>query len=557
MKYKNIGNMKTQKIHYKSIIAFLILFVGFTSCEDYLEIASKDKISDSVLWSDISQTELFINDIYAALPSVVNRFDPWENWSDDAMDGINGAVSRNVYAIAAYTPENAENQWGQYSNIRKCNLLIKNLSGSDLPEDWKALRLAEVRFLRAYFYSLLWTWHGGVPIIEDVLNYSEQGDEIFRPRNSSEETFDFITRECDAIANDLPLVAKENGRITRGAALTLKAWCEMFNASPLHNPANDKSKWTLAASTYKEVMDLGVYDLFPNYETLFYEENNFNQETILAKPHVGGTNIGRSTEGLAGPHFSGGSQTAYGMLNPTQEIVDEYLMENGLPITDPESGYDPQNPYVGREKRFYQSIVYDGSMWNGAVFYSRLGVESNNELDLGISTGGTNTGYSFRKGLKEEYAVNGNNRLSSANSILFRYAEVLLSYAEAQNEAAGPDASVYDAVNEVRTRSELPFLPEGLTQEEMREEIRRERRIELAFEERRWYDLIRWKIAEEKLNGKLHAMRIEEVDGNLTYTVIPAPGGERMFYADRNYYLPIPQSAIDRNSKLEQNPNYE
>jgi len=548
--------MKKQKISY-IIITFFILLLGFTSCEDYLEVSPKDQISDNILWSDVSQADMFLNDIYAALPSVVNRFDPWENWSDDSMDGINGAVSRNVYAIAAYTPENAETQWSQYANIRKCNLFIEKVSESDLPEDWKALRLAEVRFLRAYFYTQLWTWHGGVPIIEDVLNYNEQGDDVFRVRNNSEETFAFITGECNAIANDLPLVADESGRITRGAALTLKAWCELFNASPLYNPSNDKSKWALAASTYKNVMDLGVYDLFPEYSTLFYEENNFNQETILAKPHVGGTDIGRSTEGYAGPHYTGGTLTAWSMINPTQDIVDEYAMENGLPITDPESGYDPQNPYANREKRFYESIVYDGSMWNGAVYYSRLGVESNNELDLGISTGATNTGYALRKGLKEEYAVSGDNKLSSANSILFRYGEVLLSYAEAQNEAVGPDASVHEALNKVRERAELPFLKEGLTQDEMRTAIRRERRVELAFEERRWYDLIRWKIAEDNLNGTLHAMRIEEVDGNLEYTVIPAPGGERVFYADRNYYLPIPQSAMDQNSKLEQNPNYE
>ena len=537
-------------------ISMLIMIMGLISCEDYLEVAPKSQVADTNVFTETDQADLFLNSVYSGLPSVINRFDPWENWSDDAMDGINASVSRNTYAISAYTPDNAETMWGQYNEIRKANLFIEKVEGSELSNDWKVLRLAEARLLRAYFYAQLWTWHGGVPIIVEVLDQAEQGDGIFRERASAQETFEFITGELGAIAGDLPLIAEQDGRITRGAALTLKGWCELFNASPLYNTNNDKTKWALAAATNKMVIDLNTYDLFPDYGSLFYEENNYNIETILAKPHIGGTAIGRSTEGYAGPTYSGGSGTSYGMLNPTQDIVDEYAMNNGLVITDPNSGYDPQNPYENREARFYQSIVYDGSMWNGFVYYSRLGVESLNELDLGTVTSASNTGYAFRKGLKEEYASNGNNRLSSANSILFRYAEVLLSYAEAQNEAVGPDASVYDAINKVRERSELPPLSENLSQDDMRIAIRRERRVELAFEERRWYDLIRLKIAEENLNGSLRAMKIEEINGELNYEVISAPGGERVFYADRNYLLPIPQSAMDRNKNLIQNPNY-
>lgn len=536
--------------------SILVVFLLGASCSDYLEVSPTDQVSDATLWETTQQADLFVNDIYQQLPSVLNRFDPWENWSDDAMDGIDAAASRKVYAISAYTASNGESQWGQYSNIRKCNLFIEKVTDSDLPEAWKTVRLAEVRFLRAYFYMMLWTWHGGVPIITEVLNQAEQGDAIFRARNSSEETFQFIVDECTAIAGDLPLEAAATGRITRGAALALKGWCSLFAASPLHNPGNDLSKWAAAAQANKAVMDLNVYELFPDYQTLFFEENNFNEEVILAKSHVGGTTIGRSSEGLAGAAFTGGTQTGWGMLNPTQEIVDQYRMANGLPITDAASGYDPQDPYANREKRFYQSIVYDGSIWKGTELYTRIGVESFNELDLSATTAATNTGYYPRKGLNEAYAEAGENRLSSANSILFRYAEVLLSYAEAQNEAVGPDASVYGAVNEVRDRSDLPPLAEGLSPAEMRAAIYQERRVELAFEERRWYDLIRLKLAEEKLNGTFHAMKITEVAGELVYEVIPAPGGERIFHGDRNYFLPIPQSAVDKNDKLIQNPNY-
>ena len=131
-----------------------------------------------------------------------------------------------------------------------------------------------------------------------------------------------------------------------------------------------------------------------------------------------------------------------------------------------------------------------------------------------------------------------------------------MSYAEAQNETVGPDQSVYAAVNLVRERSELPPLTDGLDKDEMRKAIHRERRVELAFEEKRWYDLIRLRLAEKNLNGTLHAMVIEQEGGEWVYNVVPAPGGRRSFDPAKNYFLPIPQAAIDRNPQLTQNPNY-
>mgnify|MGYP002377524468 CR=1 FL=1 len=527
------------------------------SCKkNFLDVTPKDQISDNTVWATTDNADLFLNSIYGSIPGPFNTFDPEENYSDDCMDGINPVRSRQIYANSVYTPSNAPTYWGVYSYIRKCNLFIEKVTASKLPGTWKQLRLAETRFLRAYLYMLLWTRYGGVPIITDVLNSSVQGDAIFRSRNTLDETFKFITDECAGAANDLPIKATVAGRVTKGAALALKGWCELFNASPLHNPDNNKTKWALAAATNKQVMDLNVYSLFPDYETMFYEENNNNVESIFAKAYLGGTSIGGSREGIQGPTFANGVQHAYGMINPSQEIVDSYSMANGLPIADPASGYDPQNPYVNREKRFYQSIVYDGSFWLGSEMLTRQGVGSKNQLDLSGGSGVTKTGYYLRKGLNPKYAVNGINMLNSASYMVFRYAEVLLSYAEAQNEAVGPDESVYQAINKVRIRSELPSLTAGLSQDQMRAEIRRERRVELAFEEKRWYDLIRWKIAEKSLNGSLHAMKIEQVNGQWVYSIIPAPGGGRTFYANKNYYWPIPQSAMDKNSKLIQNPNY-
>ncbi len=548
IKIKHIRNHSS-----KALLACLML--SHFSCSDFLEVESKEQVSDATLWQTTGNADLFLNNVYTGIPGPFNTFDPGENFTDNAMNGVNGQTSRTLYANSVYTASNSPSVWGLYSSIRASNVFIEKAGASTLPDAWKKVRLAEARFVRAYYYMLLWTNYGGVPIIEDVLDQNEQGDAIFRARNTAEETYQFIVSECAAIANDLPETV-EAGRASKGSALALQGFCELYYASPLYNPSNDKAKWLKAAQTSKKVIDQGKYTLFGNYETMLLEANNNNSEVIFAKQYLGGTGLGGGREGLQGPWIVGGIQHAYGGVNPTQELVDEYAMANGLPITDPASGYDPQQPYKNREKRFYQSVIYDGAFWLDKEMIMKQGVGSRNATDLSNTNEATNTGYYLKKGLDPKYAVNGNHQLSSANFVIFRFAEVLLNYAEAQNEAVGPDASVYEAINKVRLRSELPALKAGLTQEQMRVAIHRERRVELAFEEKRWYDLMRLKLAEKNLNGSLHAMVIEQSNGKWNYKVVPAPDGSRTFFAQKNYVFPIPQAAIDRNAKLTQNPNY-
>lgn len=541
-------------IKTRTCIFVLLSMVTILACSDELDVVPKEQITDQQLWSETSNADLFLNDIYLSIPTIF-PWDPTENFSDNSITGQNGNTSLVLYAQSNYTPDNAPNQWDRYTAIRKCNVFLENVTASDLDEDWKRLRTAEARFLRAYFYSLLWTYHGGVPIITEVLNQEEQGDEIFRARSTSQETFEFMTNELAAIEADLPDVPEAPGRVTRGAALALKGWIELYNASPLKNPGNDSDRWQLAADTYQKIIDSGVYDLFPDYGTLFFEENANNEEVIFTFQHLGGTFLGNTKDGVVGPRFVNGSLTAFAHLTPTQDLVDEYAMANGLPITDPMSGYDPQKPYENREKRFYESVVYDGSMWKGAEMIMKLGVESANSIDVSNSGISTRTGYYLKKAIDPRYAIAFDNQ-NDADWIIFRFAEVLLGYAEAQNEASGPDASVYEAINRVRERAELPGLPPGLSQDEMREAIYRERRVELAFEEKRFYDLLRLRLAEVNLNGPLHAMVIRQVDGEWVYSVEPAAGGMRIFDPNKNYLLPIPQYAMDLNPELEQNPNY-
>jgi hypothetical protein len=567
--------MKNIKRYINRILIVSAGVVLVACNKDFLEVNPKDQATDGSAWASTGNADLFLNNVYSSVGQLgiqgtnptVNTInngyptrteDPEDNRTDDGMGKpVNNSMT--VYKKANYTPSsnNSPTYWFQYVNVRKANLFIEKLTASTLPADYKKLRIAEARFLRAYFYYLLWTHHGGVPIITDVLSIAEDGDAVFKTRNTDAETYKFIVDELAAIAPDLTN-AQGKGRATRGAALTLKGTAEMFWASALKNTANDKARWAAAATSFKSVMALGTYSLHPDYEKLFFEEGEYSNEVIFDKAHIGGiSTIANNRSGYQGPNMSaGGLELSWCGVNITQDMVDEYQMANGKSITDPTSGYDPQNPYVNREKRFYQSIVYDGSTWLGEEMVTRIGLASPNEVDLGSAGDNTDTGYYLKKGIEPKYAVSGPNNLSGANLILFRYAEVLLGYAEAQNEAASPDQSVYDAMKAVRARSGLPELPAGLTQAQMRDAIRHERRVELFWEEKRWYDLIRWKTAEIVLNGTSRGMKIEKVGGVWKYTPFNCIQGKMTFFANRNYLFPIPQSSRDRNTKLDQNPNY-
>ncbi len=391
--------------------------------------------------------------------------------------------------------------------------------------------------------------YGGVPIITTPLDITTQGDKAFYARNTSDETYKFITTELAAVAADLPATPAQSGRASSGAALTLKGWVELYN----HDYAT-------SATTSKQVIDSKVYSLFSDYGSLFLD-NTANQEAIFYREYIPRVK-GNAYAGYNGPTFTkGGVETSWGGVNPTQELVDDYDMDNGLPISNPASGYDPKHPYVHREKRFYQSIVYDGSYFYNDTIYTRQGINSPNEIDLSDHNDAGQTGYYIRKNVNENITLGPDNWNSPGsggqNYYYFRYAEVLLNYAEAQNEASGPDATVYDAINQVRTRSALPNLTPGLPQDQMRTAIRRERRVELAFEDKRWWDLMRWKLAEVNINKPLHGIAITaDGSGGFNYTPVTTPGGNRKFDATKNYLFPIPQNAIDRNTKLKQNPGY-
>lgn len=592
----------------KALLVILILIQCAACTKDFFSNKDKGKLTDETQWSSESTADLFLNDIYDNLPIFYNSPENFDNFTDYNDQGFyytshnwkNGIVSPSSddYTIwGGITGTGDLINWGTtYTNIRKCNTFLENVrkNSNNFSTDWVNQRIDEVRFLRAFFYSYLWRLVGGVPIITTVMDRNTMDStQIYVKRNTFEETFDFIVSQLDSVINDGYLKVKYNngdqeaGRATLGAALMLKGSVQLYAASPAYNapvPAvgsnpddiagfgnYDKKRWSKAASTFKSFIDQygngHPYALFPDISShgLWFEGNEYNSEVIWDRQVVANTPLGSSFEQYGGPVWVNGAYYTWGNYDPTQELIDRFFMANGKSIADPGSGYDPQNPYVGRGERFYDWIVYDGApyamdwMSKPDTIYTRIDKvhPSDNQIDFGTDDVG-NTAYYFKKRLNPLVRPGGGN-VSGANYIYFRYAEVLLDYAEAQNEAVGPDASVYNAVNLVRARANLSGLPPGLNQVEMRKAIHHERDVEFCFEGKRYFDIIRWKIADSVMNKDLHGMKISNTSpsdnsGDWTYEKVPL-NHPHIFH--QNMYLsPIPQKVIDRNPKIIQNPGY-
>ncbi len=579
---------------------------GLFSCDKDLDNENKTSLDDKAQWASESSADLFLNDVYDQLPDIYSQPENLDNFTDDNDAGfyynswkykdgnldpastnytLFGGGATGVQTVSRY------NWPALYTSIRKCNTFIQQVTAhkSNYSAAWFNKRIDEARFNRAFHYSILFLHWGGVPLIFDPQTRADTAS-LFVKRSTYAETLDFIVKTADTLLNNKYLAVKYNkgnadaGRATLGAALMLKAYLQLVAASPTFNTATypggadpnkiagfgnaDVTRWATAAASFKKFMDdwggaAKQYNLFSEDSTLWYEDNEYNAEVIWDRQYVPNTK-GSNYEQYGGPVYVLGSYYTWGNYNPTQELVDQFFMANGKPITDPTSGYDPQKPYVGRERRFYKWIVYDGAPykldWMSAqdTIFTRIDKvkPSLNQIDF-ASTDVSNTGYYFRKKLNPKNRPS--TGLSGANYIYFRYAEVLLGYAEAQNEAVGPDASVYNAMNAIRARVNLPELPPSLTQSQMRAAIRQERRVELCFENKRFQDIIRWKMADQVLTVDLHGMKIENtIPGNNSgvWTYTPVGLNHPHAFKMKQYLHPVPQSALAQNYKLVQTPGY-
>jgi hypothetical protein len=601
IKYKTIRNI--------ALIGLLLVFTISCDNETFLETTSKSTLTDATMWATEGNADIYLNNCYGQLEQKGNQPDNLDNFTSDNDAGFyytsynwkKGIVQASGGAGGAVwggTTGPAGNVGWQtlYTTVRRLNTFMAKITENKAKysDTWYNKRMDEAKFLRAYFYSEFFPRLGGMVILSDPQNRATDTEaEMYLPRSSFETTFNFIVSELSTIITNGYLEVKYNngasdaGRATLGAALALKGWIQLCAASPAYNstdPAVPRtadnlqsfadyklSRWADAAATNKQFMDTyghkgtSKYKLFSPMSAFWNESNEYNSEVIWDRQHVG-TTMAQNFDTYGGPVWIQGTYYTWGNYCPTQELVDDYQMANGLSISDPASGYNEQNPYVGREKRFYDFIVYDGAtykqdwMLTADVIYTRIDKvnPSKNQIDYGSDDVG-NTGYYFKKRLDNLHPRGGS--LDGRNYVYYRYAEVLLNYAEAQNEAVGPDASVYDAMNAIRQRpgTDLPALAAGLTQAQMRAAIKRERRIELVYEAKRLYDLWRWKDAMVEMNKDLTGMEIKNTipatnAGVWTYTRISL--NHPHVFTQKMYFNPIPQSAIDRNTKLIQNFGY-
>ncbi|WP_172435993.1 RagB/SusD family nutrient uptake outer membrane protein [Sediminicola luteus] len=525
----------------------LLLFIGLLgACEDdFLDLTPQDKLNSGDVWEDPALMELVINQMYKGLPDGFTR--GWYMLGSATDDGENsyGWPSGQAFNRGDYGPSNYPmgGTWGNnYAMIRQANLFLSNVANAEVEDSaWKDRMLGEAYFLRGFYYFDLMRHYGGVPLLTAPLSLN---DDFNIPRSTANEIGDFVVQDLHQAANLLPAVygSENTGRATQGAAMALKGRVLLY-----------QEKWGASAAASKQVIDAGTYSLFPDYHAQFHAANDNNDELIFDKQfqdpdfrhwaHLFNTPVG----------FSGG----WGGTGPTQELVDAFEMTDGLPI-DESPLYSADSPYENRDPRFYATILYEGAEYRGRTIETRLG-----GLD-GIEKNGdaTKTGYYLNKFTDESFDGFLNTGGSNDWPII-RYAEVLLNYAEAQNEAAGPDASVYAAINQVRSRPgvEMPNLPAGLSQAQMRERIRQEKRVELAFEEHRFFDIRRWGLAETLFNQPIHGMRIGP-NGEMTGTDAQGkPYGifevENRVFSAKNYLAPLPQNEIDKlPDVLIQNPGY-
>ena len=447
-----------------------------------------------------------------------------------------------------------------YQGIRNVNVMLSKMDS--VP--WTSLQSpklieAQMLFLRGMFYFELVKRFSGVVLLDKASGLT---DNIDLPRNTYEETVNFILKDLDdaekifsTVTFDLPSGrtyapdtdwdTRNYGRPTLGSVRALRLRLLMLDASPIHNAAGTAEKWKKAADAAKIIINSGRFSLHPTYSTLLNQSSS--PEYILIKVR-GPRSFGGILSDFIVPPSSGGAQ---GLLNPTQNHVDLYEMSNGKPISDPTSGYNPQDPYKNRDPRFYANLIYNDLTWQARKIQMYDG--GTDYQPAAAST--TRTRYYCRK-LWPEIYKGGTTQTTLMNFIFFRYGEVLLNYAEALNEAEGPVADVYSSVNQIRKRAGMPDLPTGLTKDQMRSRIRNERAVEFAFEEIRWWDLLRWKDA-ATIKATVNAMDVVKTATGFTYNVVSLPALYQRIFDPRMFIYPIPRAEVDKsNGIMKQNPGW-
>ena len=532
-----------------------VMLTGFTSCSDFLDRYPTEELSDGSFWKTKTDAEMAVSDIYRCLP----------NWdidedinSDNAVHGIkwaNGNVSKGVY-------DPADQGWSEdYGYIRRCNLVLQKLEEMELSQSDKEPIAGQAYFFRGYIYFELIRKFGDVPYIDQPLKLTDVEDIT---RTSKDEIYTKIMADFDKAFSYLPeeWPATQWGRITKGAAMAMKARAALYFGN-----------WETAATAAKSVMDLNKYDLYDKentgkYQELFWEKTDGCEEIILAVQY----NAPDKTNYLIG--WECFPTKGWGGLNPTQSLVDAFEDSEGAPISKSKI-YSEQNPFANRDPRLEVNVLHDGEEMYG-VTIKVAPLKSSGSTGIAQHGDATATGYYQQKWLDPSIDPQSAGWEMGKDWVTIRYAEVLLTYAEAKNEVSPLDDSAFEAVNQVRRRVGMPELQKTdatkptycATQDDLRQRIRNEWRVEFALEggKRQW-DIRRWGIAKDVLNAPFLGIKYKMVDDAVNAD--PKDGGKVCVlyegdnvklagsrYEDHNYIYPIPQSEIDLNPKLTQNPGY-
>lgn len=529
-----------------------------TSCSDFLDTAPLNALSPATTWQTEDDARKFAIGCYGG-----NNYDTpdWEDggnilYLDCTSDfGYNNFEWESYKAIGngTMTPSGSVASFYDFAVIRRCNTFLEKIG--DIPfanEQEKTDLIGQVRTIRAYRYFIMNWWYGGVPIID---NY-DTAEEAKVARNSEEEVKNFVNTELDTAIGELNAAPSERGRMAKGAAMGIRMRSALYYGD-----------FAKAKEMADGIIALNLYSLEPDYNNLFKIAGQDSKEIIMAVQYI------NSTKDLytVGQMYNNGDG-GWSSIVPTQNLVDTYEMSDGL-TKEESSLYDPVHPFANRDPRMEMTIIYPGFEWNGKIINTldKTIDGSDNANYPASANNASKTALTWRKYLDEQYA----NGIWSTNAcpIVMRYAEVLLTAAEAANEISGPSADIYDKLDMIRARVGMPAVDRAryATKETLRELIHRERAVELAGEGLRRADILRWTdaggkmLAETVLNEVLErvvgTVNYKESDPTLRAVIdLNASASDKKIedrkFGTHNRYNPIPQSAIDNNPNLSQNPGY-
>lgn len=591
--------MKLNKI---ALYAAAVLSITGASCSDsYLDKEVDLTLQADMVFEDYDMTRGALANLYTYLPDAFAGYsDTQYRLSQDCMtdNAIDywGVARYHSVMDDAYDATNhwfASDIWGnRYAGIRACNQFLANarssvIGNAEKPGDDNRLYdrwMAEAAMIRAILHFDLICYFGGVPIVGDdadgnpiILSPSSTLPE----RLSAAECLQWVADECDKHKDNLPFRYSnedENwGRFNGAAAYALRSRALLYKASPLNNPSGDQQLWRDAATAATDFITKNNAQTNPyrlhyaspanpntNYYDIFTSNPVMSNEYILSRSVWFTLNLVY----FNGPCGFSGAISNTGYCNPTQNLADAYETTKGLPI-DQDPDYDPQDPYVNRDPRMAQTLFYHGMTW-GDGDEARM-LDMNNDADrVGIDyargNGGTCTGYYCKKyvhNIRFDGTIS-NQRVACP---IFRYAEILLNAAEALNEA-GQTSQAYTYVNEVRERVGMPAYS-GMDQTALRERIQNERRIELCFEDHRFFDCRRWKLFEGqnatsetslpryKQIYNLYGVSIRENTGTTFNYGLSEKYSRQTFNSPKNYLFPIPFDELQRISGMTQNTGWE